>query len=228
MRTRIKEVLTSAEWDEVYTFRYRIYVEEMERLQKYADHKLKLIKEPLDRTGHVLAAYTEAGNIVGTVRFNVGVDEHFGLYADLYRLREFGEFFPSRISITTKLMVAKEYRKSRLAMSLAMECYERGLRLGTCFDCIDCNEPLLGFFERMGYRQVFPAARHPEYGEVIPLVLAMHDREYFKSIHSPFAKRAGKVKDNLYSVDWFKEAFGSRDEPSILFRPRQVSESRVD
>jgi hypothetical protein len=199
----------------------------MERLQKYADHKLKLIQEPLDRTGHVLAAYTEDGNIVGTVRFNVGVDEHFGLYVDLYRLREFGEFFPSRISITTKLMVATEYRKSRLAMGLALQCYERGLRLRTCFDCIDCNEHLVGFFKRMGYRQIFPAIRHPEYGEVTPLVLAMHDSEYFKSIRSPFAKRAEKFKDNLNSVDWFKETFGSTDDHRPISCPGKIRKAEL-
>lgn len=213
MRTQIKEALTSADWEEVYRFRYGIYVEEMDRPQKYADHKRKLIQEPLDRSGHVLAAYTEDGNMVGTVRFNVGVDKHFGLYVDLYHLKEFGQFFPSRISITTKLMVAAEYRKTRLAISLATECYVRGLKLGTCFDCIDCNEPLVSFFKRLGYRQIFSAIRHPEYGEVTPLVLVMHDSEYLQSVHSPFAKYSAIYKDNLGSVEWFKEACGSRYEP---------------
>ena len=228
MRTRIKEVQTSADWDEVYRFRYLIYVEEMDRLQEYADHNQKLIQEPLDRSGHVLAAYADDGHIVGTVRFNVGVDEHFGLYVDLYHLKEFGQFFPSCISITTKLMIAAECRKGRLAMNLALECYDRGLNLGTCFDCIDCNEPLVGFFMKLGYRQIYPSVRHPEYGEVTPLVLVMHDTEYLKSIRSPLAKLSARFKDTLNSVAWFKEAFGSKDEPSALFLSRQDYESRVD
>ena len=37
-----------SELEELFSFRYRIYVEEMQRKQKYASHASKQIRDPLD------------------------------------------------------------------------------------------------------------------------------------------------------------------------------------
>ena len=42
---KIRLAQTQQELDDLYRFRYRIYVEEMGRLQHDADHKQKMIKE---------------------------------------------------------------------------------------------------------------------------------------------------------------------------------------
>lgn len=46
-RIEIREVTTAEERERVYRFRYKVYVEEMKRLQQYADHDKKEICEPL-------------------------------------------------------------------------------------------------------------------------------------------------------------------------------------
>lgn len=202
-RFRITEALTDKAREDVYSFRYRIYVEEMKRLQMYADHLKKQVREPLDVSGHLLAAYDSNDRTIGTVRFNVGVDQHFGIYNDLYRLRSFSPFFPERVSITTKLMVSPHFRGTSLALSLAMSCYTRGLELGTCFDFIDCNPPLVGFFERLGYRQMVAPVEHPEFGTVVPLVLVIHDVDHLTKAGSPFANIARRFGDRDNSVTFF-------------------------
>lgn len=199
----IIEAIDARDRDAVYRFRYKVYAEEMGRPQAYADHEWKRIEEPLDASGHVLAAYNNVGRIVGTVRYNVGVDDTFGIYRDLYRLPAFGGFFPDHVSITTKLMVARDFRHTRLAVDLAMACYRAGLELETCFDSIDCNPPLVSFFKRLGYRQLWPEVEHPEYGRVVPLVLVLNDKQYLQDIRSPFAGIAAEYEDRYNAVAFF-------------------------
>lgn len=208
MSAQIRLAISQADRNAVYQFRYEVYVKEMRRIQKYANHKLGVVEEPLDRTGYVLIA-EEAGHVVGTARFNVGVDENFGLYEELYQLRAFEPFYPFSLSVTTKLMVAPEYRRSLLPRQLSVCCYVHGLRLGTAFDFIDCNAPLVPFFSKLGYRQVFPAVPHPEYGNVVPMVLAMYDRDYLKHVGSPFTRHACNAIDRKGSVAFFQDRFSS-------------------
>jgi hypothetical protein len=204
-RFRITEATHDDERETVYRFRYQLYVEEMKRFQQYADHDFKRVCEPLDTSGHILAAYNREDKLVGTVRYNVGVDENFGIYTELYPLRQFIPFFPNSVSITTKLMVALSYRRSSLAFQLAMACYKNGLELGTCFDFIDCNPPLLGFFTHLGYWQTASSVRHAEYGDVIPLVLAMHDVQHLEKVGSPFARIGYQFEDKHHSVKFFRD-----------------------
>ena len=208
MGAKIRLATTEADRNSVFRFRYEICVREMKRFQKYADHERCIIEEPLDKTGHVLIA-EDAGRTVGTARFNVGVDENYGLYEDLYHLREFDLFYPSSVSITTKLMVSQDHRHSQLPLQLAIRCYLDGLCLGTVFDFIDCNKHLVSFFRKLGYRQVFPEVVHPEYGIVVPMVLAMYDLEHFERVGSPFAEHARSLEDTKNSIAFFREKFQS-------------------
>lgn len=220
---KIVEAITAEQRRLVYRFRYRIYVEEMKRFQQYADHEQKHVFEPLDRSGHVLAASNGSPELlVGTVRFNVGVDENFGIYTELYRLGHFAHFFPKNISITTKLMVAPSYRRSGLALDLAAFCYTRGLELGSCFDFIDCNPPLVPFFEHLGYRRTFRPVRHPEYGDVVPLVLVMHDVAHLRKVGSPFAEIGARFQDRLHSAEFFHDCSFGFQPSSVAFLTSQL------
>jgi len=50
LKPEIRPVASSAEFAEVCRFRYQIYVEEMQRKQRYADHNKRIIEDPLDLT----------------------------------------------------------------------------------------------------------------------------------------------------------------------------------
>jgi len=197
---RIRSATTPEDLTKVARFRYRIYVEEMGRFQQYADHKEKTVHEPLDRHGHILMAL-EDSNVVGTVRFNLGSESEFGPYTELYRLRELGALFPNRVSITTKLMIAPEYRRTPLALKLALASYKCGSARGVDIDAMDCNPPLRPFFTKLGYRQIFGAIDHPEYGYVIPMFLAVRDKCHLKQVGSPFYKFAQSLEQDDDSAD---------------------------
>jgi hypothetical protein len=60
----IRSATEQAELEQLFSFRYRIYVEEMQRKQKYADHSSKQIRDPLDDFAINLVAWdvsTQAG-----------------------------------------------------------------------------------------------------------------------------------------------------------------------
>jgi len=130
----------------------------------------------------------------------------------MYQMRRFERFHPSQTSVTTKLMVHSRYRRSPLALRLAQACYNIGFSAGVSFNFIDCNAHLRSFFLQLGFRQVFPAFSHPNYGRVTPLVLALRDVSYLRRISSPFKLPADdNIEDD--SVAFFNELLQQSPQP---------------
>jgi predicted GNAT family N-acyltransferase len=206
--------------ERIFRFRYQVYVEEMHRLQKYADHERRRIEEPFDATGHLLIAVSD-GEVVGTLRTNLSSRADLGYYVQLFKLPSVGDAWPDRVSLTTKLMVAPSHRSGRLAVRLAREMYAFGEANGVEYDIIDCNAHLQDFFSRLGYQPYMGTAIHPEYGEVLPMRLALRDVAYLRSIRSPLAPPRP-------SPGWQQPA-STRPDPTFLSanttenRPRQTS-----
>lgn len=186
MDTTIRIVTDSEEKRAVYRFRYRVYVEEMHREQTYADHARKEIKEPLDATGTLLAAFA-GDEVVGALRTNFARHGGLGLYEALYDFGRTGDAFPSSVSMTTKLMVEPAWRRTKVPLELAIAVYRYGLEEDIRFDFIDCNDYLEPFFLRLGYTRTGPNVSHPEYGEVVPMVLDLRDTAHLAAVKSPFA-----------------------------------------
>lgn len=184
----IRQAETNEDRGRVFRFRYEVYVEEMKRRQAYANHDARIIEEPLDKSGRIYLAEDDQGKVVGTVRSNYGRDTDFGYYVDLYQMRSVGRSYPDRVSITTKLMVAPEYRRGTLGARLCSKAYAQNLADGILFDFIDCNPHLEQIFHRFGYRHYMGRIQHPEYGDVLPLVLLVTDLEHLEQVGSPFAR----------------------------------------
>lgn len=173
--------------ESIYRMRYEVYVEEMQRPQQYADHERRMIKEPLDERGNIYYA-THEGRIVGTMRTNYYRDGGAGYYPELYQFHLFEHDLWDSFSITTKLIVRQELRAGTLGTRLAMHGYHQCLKDGINFDFIDCNPHLEGYFRKLGYLPYCGRIEHPEYGNVLPLVLPFHDLEHLKLTSSPFAR----------------------------------------
>ena len=182
----IRAAESSTDRERIFRFRYQVYVEEMHRLQKYADHTRRQIEEPFDATGHLLLAECD-GRVVGTLRTNLSNRTDLGYYVDLFRLSGLGPAWPDHVSLTTKLMVAPDHRCGRLAIRLARTIYNWGAVNGVDCDIIDCNAHLRDFFSRLGYVPYMGTAIHPEYGEVLPMRLDLRNVEYLRRIRSPLA-----------------------------------------
>ncbi len=199
----IKRVETPEDLHQVGRLRYKVYVEEMGRCLAHADHQQEVLIEPFDKHGRVLAAFDDStGDVVGTIRINIGSESDFAYYRDLFKMDYFAPYYPAGMSVTTKLIVADNWRGTTLPMRLCLAAWDEGYSAGVVFDCIECKPPLKPFYERFGWRQVFPDICHPENGPVSPLVLVGYDWRHLDRVKSPFVRRVKRDLDHP-SVDRF-------------------------
>lgn len=169
---------------ELFKFRYSIYVEEMGRKQKYACAATKTIRDPLDDCGHQ-GLILENGRIVGCIRMNLLREAPIGDYFDFYGLERLSVKELQSASICTRLMIEPRLRHTSASVELVKFAYEFGLKynVSTCF--IDCNDHLVRFFRRFGWKVLF-RREHDEYGVVNVMKLDLLDINHFKAIRSPF------------------------------------------
>lgn len=182
---RIARASTTGELEAIYRFRYEIYVEEMNRVQKDADHAARRIEDSLDATAINLAAW-DNDQLVGVVRVNFARDGRLGAYEGFYDMGSVGADHPSRTSIDTRLMVVPKLRHTRLPLLLARACYRYALARDIRWNFIDCNAHLVGFFARLGYKEHLSKGRHEEYGIVTRMRLDLENADYLAEVNSPF------------------------------------------
>ena len=197
----VRQAVSETEREAIYRFRYEVYVQEMGCKQVYADHDRRIITEPLDETGRIFGAWCD-GTVVGTVRINFARSGDLGDYPQLYSMERAGCFHPTCTSITTKFMVAKPHRGGPVARLLFLTAYQDARQAGIEFNFMDCNPPLVPFFRKWGWRLYTAPVHHPEYGHVIPMVIALSDRGYLEQVRSLFVKPAREYPVNRPAVDF--------------------------
>ncbi|MBB5517472.1 N-acyl amino acid synthase FeeM domain-containing protein [Amphiplicatus metriothermophilus] len=175
--------------EELYSFRYGIYVEEMHRKQRYACHRTKTIRDPLDDTARQVVAHKD-GRIVACIRANLLKEGPVGDYFDFYELdRLLNPDALSRASICTRLMVSPKYRRTHVSVDIFKHLYVFGLAHEIDTSFMDCNRHLTGFFQKFGYEFLF-RKHHEEYGDVAVMSLNLRDYQRLIDIDSPFAETA--------------------------------------
>lgn len=172
----------------VYRFRYAIYVEEMRRPQKHANHVSKTICDPLDVSAAIVIAAWEGPDVVGTVRTNLLMSSDVFEYFEQYALSTLPCDLIATTSVTTRLMIHPRYRGTTLATRLSCEVYRVGLARGIEQDFIDCNSHLVNYFTHLGYRPHRSDLIHAEYGPVTVMRLDLHDVDHLERMRSPFAR----------------------------------------
>lgn len=197
---RLEVVTAEDALDALYFFRYRIYVEEMARRQKYADHATRRIRDPLDDRGHNIVAWDMAGQITGCIRVNLARDGALDYYTNLLGLKAVGAEHPAATSVCTRLMISPEHRGSTLATRLSCAAFDFGLDHGVVWNFLDCNDHLVDFFARMGYERTHTAV-HEEYGRVNAMRLNIRDYSNLKTTGSVFQKNLERYHHRQRPVD---------------------------
>ncbi len=186
----IRTIQTDSERDAVYRFRYDIYVELMQRHQHYADHHKKVIEEPLDYNGYIVAAF-QGTEVLATLRANFLSDPPADYYRKIYKTDLFEGISPDQMTMTTKLIVTPRLRKTAIPLKVMIFlAHSFHFRIGVQFDFLDCNKPLIPFFQKYGYQSYIGWTFHREYGKVRPMFCASGDINYLEAIRSPFFKVA--------------------------------------
>lgn len=174
----IRPASTVRDLRSVYHLRYRIYVQEMQLTQPFADHQCRMIVDPLDPHSHVLIACDEERNTIGTLRCT-RLD--MAAAKDYLPILGIQGMPPSRLrqaSLSSRLAVAPEYRASTLALGLCRAQYQYARQMGIRLDYAYCYDEMLPFFLRLGYAHVRDDVHHPEFGSVNVVCLDVQDDEF--------------------------------------------------
>ena len=186
----IRLATTDPDREAIYRLRYRVYVEEMQRPQKDADHEARLIRDALDDFGLLFGAWRH-GVCIGTLRVNLLRDGDIGDYRTMYGLQSLTPQEVFHTSITTRLMVLPGARRRGVSIALASAAAALAPEKDITHDYIDCNAHLVPFFAHLGYVPHRADLVHPEYGAVTVMKVALEDSAHLDAVDSPFIRRGG-------------------------------------
>jgi len=187
IRPGIHLAATEAEKQAVYRFRYEIYVEEMGRLGRVADHEKRLLVEPEDATARIFYA-AQDGEVVATSRFSWGGDAPFNeRLIESYQLAPFlAELPAAALAVGERGMVVSRLRGSELFRELGRvsQQWVSEQRIQLIFGA--CEPHLLSLYLSQGCRTFAKKnVSSPEVGYMIPIVTVVEDVEYLRRIGAP-------------------------------------------
>jgi len=166
---RNKEMMREAQ-----KLRYDIYCTELKRSSPFADHEQGIITDPLDAFTHCFIAVRD-GKTVGTIRANSPLEGPLGSLEKLYGMDR-SQYHPQATSVTTKYMVARELRRSPVAMQLVSYASQYGLNYGVIESFIDCVPKLIPYYRAMGFKKAEEPFLHPENGPSLPMRINLKEK----------------------------------------------------
>ncbi len=170
---------------EVYRLRYHVYIIEMGRKQKYADHERKVIEEPIDNKSIIFSA-NKNGTCIGTIRLTIR-EEHPLECEEFYGLDKYINYKDHEIAEVGKFLFLKEYRSTRYILDLLLYAYRWAFMKGIRVVFFNSNPHLLKLYTKVGCKLCGPYFLHPDLKEMVaPLVFIVDDLHYLMRIGSPF------------------------------------------
>lgn len=206
-------VATSAEdRARIFRLRYEVMAEELGWTIREADHETRQLSEPLDEHGILVGAF-EGDEVLGALRINLARDGGLGPYEELYSIDRNPSFYPDRTAILTKLVAAREHRRSMVVPRLMLWVYGYGLRSGTVRAYLDCSLDLIPFYEKLGFVTYTDDVDTEEYGVIAPMRLDITDIEYLERIRSPFCRALTQFQQG--HIDAYLESCGRLEADAI-------------
>ena len=192
----------------IYSFRYRIYIDEFQLTVPEADHRQKLLKDDLDEFSSNYAL-VEDGRVVGSLRLLL-----FEKIANLnplihkYDCQDVLDTFGAKVICTTsRFMLDPNLRHGRIIFKLMAAAYDEACNQGARFNYGDCSPHLLPFYEHLGYRRYTQAYNDTSYGYKLPILMIIRDLERFQQVRSPLARLTKRYPDDAELRDWFAAQF---------------------
>lgn len=216
---------TLEEKKRIYQFRYQVYVDEMRKQPKDANHQERILSDSLDDTA-TLFYIAQADQIIATLRRNFldssSLPEPL---SQIFAIPQFASAFPkSALSLSSRLMVAPEWRNSATVGAIILEAYRDARNRGIQFDFLHAAPWLMPFYENMGYRRYRYHFLDQEVGLQIPQVLVLEDSQHLQAVRSPFYRVACRHSNSTVAPDWFQHTFLSPRANGIAQPSRVNSE----
>ena len=184
---------------ELYKFRYKVYVEELQRRTSYACHDTRTIRDGLDSSAYQTVA-TKGDEIIACIRLNYANEGSLQPYYDFYELKRVPPEHQDTIIICTLDMVAKPYRKKMVFVRMLQSAFDFSLRRGARMCYMDVNLPLIPLFKKLGM-EVLKTKVHPDYGEVAIMWFDAHDYEALRKARSPLAGLTKRFLDERAALE---------------------------
>lgn len=166
---------TEPEREAICELRYRVGARENSLPERGAGHQVGSLTDAFDPGAHLIAAW-DAGQVVGTLRINLpplGDQAEAEGLSDLRALA--GE--PSLpVAVSSRFVIAQEYRHTRLAFMIVRTAVDFLRRRGIGLDVLLARRSLEPSISALGYRTVGGPLRHALLGEVLPMRLDLRDR----------------------------------------------------
>jgi GNAT superfamily N-acetyltransferase len=183
---------TDPEREAIYDLRYRVGVRESSLPDRGAAHQNGLLTDCFDRGASLIAAW-DAGQVVGTLRINLPPDSAASSSPpELAELRALASGARQPVSVTSRFVVAHEYRHTRLGFMLIRVAVDFLRRRGIATDLLLTRRLLEPFFDSLGYRNWGEHLRHPVLGDVVPMWLDLGNRELLVNVYHPAAAAADR------------------------------------
>lgn len=189
----IKSNFTPQEMESILKLRYEVYAQEIYTQEKGYSlsygvcHKEKMLRNPLDQSGTIFAAFKD-GEAIGTLLLNDSRDPDFGDHVKLYGLDEVLSRHDEAFSLATMLIVKKQFRSTYVPFSLGVKAYKKSLWNGAKYNFIGCETYMVDFFLRIGYEFYGSNFHHPEYGKLIVMKIELDNEEKLRELRSPILK----------------------------------------
>jgi hypothetical protein len=197
---------SAAERAEVFQFRYRVQVEELDMDPAGADRDQRLVRDGLDADATHLTL-RQRGEIVATVRLSGGPSAPLPREVDpIYRLSQFDLFGRRALTLTDRLVIAREHNHAEAAVLLGA-AYKIARRQGSRFDFTHCAPGLVRLYEQLGYRRYTECFVDSETGYRVPMVLLTEDLGYLRTMRSPLAGIAAGYRNPPETALWFARSF---------------------
>jgi len=144
----IKIATTKKKLNEIYSFRFKIYITELEKHFLVNDKTIRILKDEIDSSA--LQLYSEVdGNIVATMRCNIKpLTEEIRLNFDIVNQPSSLNCKYARLD---RFMIHKDYRGSNLSISYMDWLYRYGLKNNVVVALIMVEPKLVNFYKRYGF-----------------------------------------------------------------------------
>lgn len=223
---KVSLAASRAEKDAIYRFRYRIYVEELQREIGGVDHRRRMVCDAEDEKHYTHHFYVgEPDAIEGVVRLRVwGAGEMPQDMATKLSLDLFGAATSRlRTSEIGRFMIDPKRRGSLILPSMARRTYEflaaeQEVDLSFCY----CRPGLVDYYRRLGARPYGAELVDEPEGMEVPLVSVLSDLAYYRQVKSPMAhwvkKCFGRGRRAPVDTSDFAHLFADREQKVITDR----------
>ena len=187
----VRPIKSDEELDLIARLRYRVYVDEMGKPYPHADHRRERLTDPLDSVSDILGAFDDEG-LFGTVRCTSATQPALhDIYGDPLALNLWADVTPSALVVCSRFVVdhghAEDGSPGSRSCARCTLGREKGIRVCLCSTAL----PLVGFFQRFGFRSYGPPFVDGDSARAQQrLALLLEDTAHLQKVPSPFLSGA--------------------------------------